>query len=249
MCAHVLSVKTLRMNGLLSPEECHRVDQLSSYKRCADGDVDAPCRVTILAIWMTGSLSASGKIPFRPAHSISKLRILRGARLLHSPSGACEMRSSDLARRKRRDTGVRRVLILLMKRSGRTGSPSRSGTATSSSRPFGRCTCPAGPRASSYRQSVECQTSENQFSVRAVVHRSGAKKLTALSIMNRSSYAMLLSYVATGPSIMSPKLNSPLSSSPLTFETNLGSERVILRKGVWSSPWYPQRDRLSWTLV
>ena len=47
-----------------------------------------PCRVTMLAIWMTGSVDASGKIPFLPAHSISKLSILRGAILDQFPSGA-----------------------------------------------------------------------------------------------------------------------------------------------------------------
>ena len=47
-----------------------------------------PCRVTMLAIWMTGSLSASGNMPFRPAHSISKLRMRSGAILDQLPSGA-----------------------------------------------------------------------------------------------------------------------------------------------------------------
>ena len=50
----------------------------------------------MLAIWMTGSWLASGKIPFLPAHSISKLRIRSGAILDHSPSGGCEMNLSHL---------------------------------------------------------------------------------------------------------------------------------------------------------
>ena len=33
----------------------------------------------MLAIWITGSISGSGNMPFRPAHSISKLRIRYGA--------------------------------------------------------------------------------------------------------------------------------------------------------------------------
>jgi hypothetical protein len=40
---------------------------------------------------MTGSKEASGKTPFLPAHSISKLKIRKGAMLDHSPSGACEI--------------------------------------------------------------------------------------------------------------------------------------------------------------
>ena len=51
-----------------------------------------PWRVTILAIWITGSVCASGKIPFLPAHSMSKLRIRSGAILDQRPSGACEMK-------------------------------------------------------------------------------------------------------------------------------------------------------------
>ena len=62
--------KTFRMNGLGSPY-----------------------LVTTLAIWMTGSTFASGKIPLRPAHSISKERMRRGAILDHSPSDKCAIRS------------------------------------------------------------------------------------------------------------------------------------------------------------
>ncbi len=50
------------------------------------------CLITILAIWMTGSFSGSGNIPFLPAHSMSKLRILKGAMSDHSPSGSWEMK-------------------------------------------------------------------------------------------------------------------------------------------------------------
>ena len=54
----------------------------------------SPWRTTMLAIWMTGSRSASGKIPFRPAHSMSKLSILRGAIFCHSPSAGWLTKSS-----------------------------------------------------------------------------------------------------------------------------------------------------------
>jgi hypothetical protein len=73
MCEQVLRVKTLRMKGCSSP-----------------------CRVTMLAIWMTGSISASGKIPLRPAHSRSKLRMRRGAILPQSPSAGWERMASTL---------------------------------------------------------------------------------------------------------------------------------------------------------
>ncbi len=68
MCAHELSVKMFLTNGVLSP-----------------------CRVTMLAIWMTGSCCASGKTPLRPAHSMSKLSTRSGAIFAQSPSGACEV--------------------------------------------------------------------------------------------------------------------------------------------------------------
>lgn len=45
----------------------------------------------ILPIWITGSLSGSGKIPLRPAHSISNDRTRSGATSCQSPSGACEI--------------------------------------------------------------------------------------------------------------------------------------------------------------
>lgn len=70
ICAQVLSVKTFLMKGLFSP-----------------------CLVTIDAIWMTGSICASGKMPLRPAHSISKLKTRNGAMGSHSPSGAWDTRS------------------------------------------------------------------------------------------------------------------------------------------------------------
>ena len=55
--------------------------------------ISGPCRVTMLAIWMTGSIVASGKIPFRPAHSISKLKMRKGAIFDQLPSGACEIKA------------------------------------------------------------------------------------------------------------------------------------------------------------
>jgi hypothetical protein len=45
---------------------------------------------------MMGSWLASGKIPFLPAHSMSKLKMRRGARDAQSPSGAWLIRSSML---------------------------------------------------------------------------------------------------------------------------------------------------------
>lgn len=48
-----------------------------------------PLTVTMFAIWMTGSLSASGKTPGRPAHSMSSESTEKGASLSHSPSAAC----------------------------------------------------------------------------------------------------------------------------------------------------------------
>eukprot|EP00955_Chlamydomonas_euryale_P026390 278602-Chlamydomonas_euryale.AAC.1 len=41
----------------------------------------------MLAIWMTGSIFASGKWPLRPAHSMSNDSTRSGASLDHSPSG------------------------------------------------------------------------------------------------------------------------------------------------------------------
>lgn len=80
MLEHVLKVKTLRMNGFDSPpgNRQHPVGGREMRR--------LPCRVTMLAIWMTGSIFASGKVPLRPAHSISKLRIRNGAIFDHSPS-------------------------------------------------------------------------------------------------------------------------------------------------------------------
>ena len=84
MCEHVFSVNTLRMKGFCSPE-----NHICQVQRCGVLVKDIrPCRVTMLAIWMTGSVDASGKIPFLPAHSISKLSILRGAILDQISSGA-----------------------------------------------------------------------------------------------------------------------------------------------------------------
>mmetsp|Transcript_1223 Transcript_1223/g.3094 ORF Transcript_1223/g.3094 Transcript_1223/m.3094 type:complete len:206 (-) Transcript_1223:429-1046(-) len=53
----------------------------------------SPYTVTALAIWMTGSFSASGKYPFRPWHSMSKDNTRSGAILFHSPSGLREIMS------------------------------------------------------------------------------------------------------------------------------------------------------------
>ena len=50
----------------------------------------------MFAICITGSMCGSGKIPLRPAHSISKLRIRSGAIFDHWPSGACDMNWSHL---------------------------------------------------------------------------------------------------------------------------------------------------------
>ncbi|KAH3665690.1 hypothetical protein OGAPHI_003878 [Ogataea philodendri] len=68
--AHDFTVNTLRTNGK-----------------------DSPAVATTLAIWITGSCSASGKIPFLPAHSMSNDKIRNGAMLRYLPSDECEMRS------------------------------------------------------------------------------------------------------------------------------------------------------------
>ena len=46
----------------------------------------SPCTVSMLAIWMTGSCSASGKWPLRPWHSMSMLSTRSGASCMNSPS-------------------------------------------------------------------------------------------------------------------------------------------------------------------
>jgi hypothetical protein len=92
----------LRTNGLLSPirvgeRQRGQPGQLVPSIRPRKGSKrDSPCRVTMLAIWMTGSISGSGKIPLRPAHSISNERIRSGAIPDQSPSAGCEIRSSCL---------------------------------------------------------------------------------------------------------------------------------------------------------
>jgi hypothetical protein len=96
MCAQVLRVKTLRTNGRLSPGYSVHSRRCSTQRQLfhmETAQIDVPWRVTIAAIWITGSMFASGKIPFRPAHSMSKLNIRRGAMLSQAPSGACETRS------------------------------------------------------------------------------------------------------------------------------------------------------------
>jgi hypothetical protein len=90
MCEHVFKVKILRMNGLVSPWKLVMSDYTEKISNLI------PCLVTMLAIWMTGSTCASGKIPFRPAHSISKLSIRRGANFCQFSSGGCEMKASHL---------------------------------------------------------------------------------------------------------------------------------------------------------
>ena len=55
----------------------------------------SPCSVTWLAIWITGSFSASGKTPGRPAHSMSNERMRSGAIPSNSPSGLCETTSAN----------------------------------------------------------------------------------------------------------------------------------------------------------
>ena len=85
MFAQVFRVKTFRTNGFVSPAIVEHGYNLRT-------SVYAPWRVTMLAIWMTGSIFGSGNTPFRPAHSMSKLKILKGAVAAQLPSGACEMR-------------------------------------------------------------------------------------------------------------------------------------------------------------
>ena len=71
--SHVLSVKTFLINGSFSP-----------------------WRITMLEIWITRSFSGSGKIPLRPAHSISKLRIRIGAIFCHSPKNMMKNKGCGL---------------------------------------------------------------------------------------------------------------------------------------------------------
>ncbi|KAH3663022.1 hypothetical protein OGATHE_004598 [Ogataea polymorpha] len=68
--AHDLTVNTLRTNG-----------------------TGSPALATTFAIWITGSCSASGKMPLRPAHSMSNDRIRNGAMFRYLPSEACDTRS------------------------------------------------------------------------------------------------------------------------------------------------------------
>jgi len=62
----------------------------------------------MLAIWMTGSLSASGKMPLRPAHSMSNERMRSGATPDQSPTASCEMRAVWLQGGSRVSSGRRR---------------------------------------------------------------------------------------------------------------------------------------------
>ena len=55
----------------------------------------SPCTVSMLAIWITGSISASGKWPFLPAHSMSTDRILSLPRSMNSPSAGWLMMDSN----------------------------------------------------------------------------------------------------------------------------------------------------------
>mmetsp|Transcript_6455 Transcript_6455/g.27514 ORF Transcript_6455/g.27514 Transcript_6455/m.27514 type:complete len:233 (+) Transcript_6455:2137-2835(+) len=73
MGAHVSRVQMARITGLSSP-----------------------WHVTMVAIWITGSCSASGKCPLRPAHSMSTDKMRNGASLLYWPSGACDTTASYL---------------------------------------------------------------------------------------------------------------------------------------------------------
>jgi hypothetical protein len=67
----------------------------------------------MLAIWMTGSTCASGKMPFRPAHSISKLSMRRGANFCQLSSGGCEMKASHLMQNIVRHLYTRQTGVIL----------------------------------------------------------------------------------------------------------------------------------------
>ena len=89
MGEHEPRVKTLRMNGSCSP----RMGLCSDYLSSSTMVVDSPRRVTILAIWMTESIEASGNALPRISHSISKLKILNGASFAQFSFGGYDMKS------------------------------------------------------------------------------------------------------------------------------------------------------------
>lgn len=98
----------------------------------------------MFAIWMTGSTDASGKTPFLPAHSISKLRIRKGAIFAHSPSGACDMNWSNL-------TTISTVKIENTRPNvSHTWRRVLFGIATSFLSPWGQSIYPQGFQSSSY---------------------------------------------------------------------------------------------------
>ena len=79
---------TIMLESFPSRKSGQQPKHIGSIHKCKSNksiNHHIPCLITILAIWIIGSFSASGKIPFRPAHSISKLRIRTGAILSHSP--------------------------------------------------------------------------------------------------------------------------------------------------------------------
>ena len=134
----VLSVKIFRTKGFDSPVNNAvnvRRQRYNALRRL-------PCRVTILAIWITGSWLASGKMPLRPAHSISKLSIRRGAILDHSPSGGCDMNLSHLVLLEYKYRGCTSNRLTLRKFQSDISTSSRGR----------RCSCLQGPRSNSYRR-------------------------------------------------------------------------------------------------
>ena len=70
------------------------LEQLPNVNTFLIQGLASPCICIILAICITGSISASGNTPFLPAHSISKLSILNGAIFCHSSSGVWLIKSS-----------------------------------------------------------------------------------------------------------------------------------------------------------
>lgn len=104
----------------------------------------SPFCVTMLAIWITGSISASGKMPFLPAHSISKLRMRRGAIFCQEPSGECEIKASYLA--------IVSLICMMIEKIFNTSCEARFDNENACVGLGLICTCLPEPRSSSYQR-------------------------------------------------------------------------------------------------
>jgi hypothetical protein len=138
-------------------------------------------------------------MPFRPAHSISKLKIRRGAILDHSPSGACEIKASQLCRAVSVQFTIHTGSKLL------TAWRFRSDITSAFYQPEEDGTSQQAPRSSSYRQPIM-----KLVTIRMDEH---AGYLTFVSIINRSTNTILLSKVGTPALNIPSNENSPFSKS------------------------------------